>query len=180
MRLSFFECVDVCYGIVIFNLGVLRNRVKTMNKTDRLLAIVLELQSQGRLRAEDLAATFEVSKRTIYRDIQALSEAGVPVVAVTGQGYSLMEGYFLPPLNFSSDEALMLILGSDFMAQNFDTPYGAAALSACRKIELVLPDALTNEVNYLRENIRFLRHSLRGRPGQARAVAPIARSPCGA
>src|SRR5690349_23695534 len=86
-----------------------------MNRTDRLLAIVLELQSAGRRRAEDLAATFETSKRTIYRDIQALSEAGVPLVAIPGQGYSLMEGYFLPPLTFSAGEAAMLLLGSEVM-----------------------------------------------------------------
>ncbi len=65
-----------------------------MNKTDRLLAIVIELQRKGVLRAEDLAARFETSTRTIYRDIQALSEAGVPVVGAPGQGYSLMEGIF--------------------------------------------------------------------------------------
>ena len=46
-----------------------------MNRTDRLLAILLELQSKGRLRAEDLAATFSVSRRSIYRDLEALCEA---------------------------------------------------------------------------------------------------------
>jgi predicted DNA-binding transcriptional regulator YafY len=51
-----------------------------MNRTDRLLAIILELQGKGRQRAEDLAETFETSRRTIYRDIQALGEAGVPIV----------------------------------------------------------------------------------------------------
>src|SRR2546430_4197634 len=90
-----------------------------MNRTDRLLAIVLELQGKGRQRAEDLAATFETSKRTIYRDIQALGEAGVPLISVPGRGYSLMKGYFLPPLSFTTDEATMLLLGSDFTAQNF-------------------------------------------------------------
>src|SRR5215475_1446884 len=93
------------------------NESKHMNRTDRLLAIILELQGKGRQRAEDLAATFETSKRTIYRDIQALGEAGVPVVSIPGLGYSLMKGYFLPPLSFSTDEATMLILGSDLMAQ---------------------------------------------------------------
>jgi len=57
-----------------------------MNRTDRLLAIVLELQARGSVRAEDLARAFEVSKRTIYRDITALCEARVPIVALPGRG----------------------------------------------------------------------------------------------
>ena len=127
-----------------------------MNRTDRLLAIVLELQGKGRQRAEDLATTFETSKRTIYRDVLALGEAGVPIVSVPGQGYSLMKGYFLPPLSFSTDEATMLLLGSDLMAQNFDAQYRAAAQSASRKIEGVLPDTLRNEVHYLQNSIVFV------------------------
>ena len=65
-----------------------------MNKTDRMLAIVLELRRRKVVRAEDLASIFETSVRTIYRDIQALSESGVPVMGAPGQGYSLMEGIF--------------------------------------------------------------------------------------
>ena len=130
-----------------------------MNRTDRLLAIVLELQGKGRQRAEDLAATFETSKRTIYRDVLALGEAGVPIVSVPGQGYSLMKGYFLPPLSFTTDEATMLLLGSDLMAQNFDAQYRAAAQSASRKIEGVLPDKLRDEVHYLQNSIVFVARS---------------------
>ncbi len=127
-----------------------------MNRTDRLLAIVLELQAKGSRRAQDLAATFETSVRTIYRDVQALSEAGVPVISVPGQGYSLMEGYFLPPLRFSPDEATMLLLGGDFVAQNLDAEYRNVALSANRKIEAVLPESLRDEVHYLQSSIRFV------------------------
>ncbi|MFN8374924.1 MAG: YafY family protein [Anaerolineae bacterium] len=127
-----------------------------MNRTDRLLAIVLELQRQAPQRAEDLSATFEVSKRTIYRDITALSEAGVPLVAVPGLGYSLMEGYFLPPLNFSADEATMLLLGANVMAQSFDAEYQLAAQWAARKIEGVLPEKLREQVNALRDSITFV------------------------
>jgi predicted DNA-binding transcriptional regulator YafY len=130
-----------------------------MNRTDRLLAIVLELQGKGRQRAGDLAQTFETSKRTIYRDIQALGQAGVPVVSVPGLGYSLMKGYFLPPLSFTTDEATMLLLGSDFMAQNFDAQYRTAAQSAGRKIEAVLPEKLRDEVYYLQSSIRFVSSS---------------------
>jgi predicted DNA-binding transcriptional regulator YafY len=117
-----------------------------MNRTDRLLAIVLELQAAGRRRAEDLAAIFEVGKRTIYRDIQALCEAGVPVISTPGQGYTLQEGYFLPPLRFSPDEALILLLGSDAMAQSFDAEYRVATESAGRKIAGALPENLRDEV----------------------------------
>ncbi|MHB8753171.1 MAG: helix-turn-helix transcriptional regulator [Aggregatilineales bacterium] len=127
-----------------------------MNRTDRLLAIVLELQAKKMLRAEDLAAIFEVTKRTIYRDMLALCEAGVPVVSLPRQGYSLVEGYFLPPLSFSTEEAMMLLLGSDFAAQNFDANYREAAESASRKIEAVLPEALRTEIGYLQRSIRFM------------------------
>jgi biotin operon repressor len=71
-----------------------------MNRTERLLAIVLELQrkKRGYYRAKDLAKTFEVSQRTIYRDMLALPEAGVPISVAEREGYALVEGYFLPPL----------------------------------------------------------------------------------
>jgi predicted DNA-binding transcriptional regulator YafY len=127
-----------------------------MNRTDRLLAIVLALQARGRQRAVDLAELFETSPRTIYRDIQALSEAGVPLLAVPGQGYSLMEGYFLPPLAFTADEAAVLLLGSDVMAQSFDAGYRAAAEAAGRKIAAVLPERPRAEVEELRESLHFV------------------------
>lgn len=127
-----------------------------MNRTDRLLAIVLELQAHGARRAVDLAATFEVSKRTIYRDVQALSEAGVPVVAEPGRGYSLPAGYFLPPLRFSADEAVMLLLGADVMAQSFDAAYSQAAVDAARKIAGALPPERRDTVTQLRASLRFV------------------------
>jgi predicted DNA-binding transcriptional regulator YafY len=127
-----------------------------MNRTDRLLAIILELQAKGHLRAEDLAAIFETSKRTIYRDMQALAEAGVPIVSMTGQGYSLMAGYFLPPLRFSTEEAIMLLLGSDSIAHSFDDHYRSAAASASRKIEAVLPEPLRAEVREVQDSIMLI------------------------
>lgn len=127
-----------------------------MNRTDRLLALILELQRGGTRSAAQLAATFETSKRTIYRDVLALAEAGVPILATPGRGYALDEGYFLPPLRFTTDEATLLLLGADFMAQNFDAQYRAAAQSAEKKIEAVLSKERQAEVAYLRENIRFI------------------------
>jgi predicted DNA-binding transcriptional regulator YafY len=127
-----------------------------MNRTDRLLAIILELQGRGWCRAEDLAAIFETSKRTIYRDIQALSEAGVPLISVPGQGYSLVEGYFLPPLSFSIDEATMLLLGAEVVAQHFDAEYRAAAEWAGRKITGVLPESVRDQVDQVKGSFFFV------------------------
>jgi predicted DNA-binding transcriptional regulator YafY len=97
-----------------------------------------------------------VSRRTVYRDVQALCEAGVPVVAEPGRGYSLPAGYFLPPLRFSADEALMLILGADAMAQSFDAEYRAAAESAGRKIAGALPEDRRVEVLSLRSSLELI------------------------
>ncbi|MBC8100789.1 MAG: YafY family transcriptional regulator, partial [Armatimonadetes bacterium] len=127
-----------------------------MNRTDRLLAIVLALQAKGERRAEDLAALFETSKRTIYRDIQALCEAGVPVIAMPGRGYMLDEGYFLPPLSFSIDEATLLLLGMDVMAESFDADYRRVAQMAQSKIEGVLPPFTRERAVWLRASLMFV------------------------
>lgn len=127
-----------------------------MNKTERQLAITLELQRRKLLRAEDLAAQLETSVRTIYRDIQALSEAGVPIMGAPGQGYSLMEGYFLPPVSFTAEEAVSLLMGADFIEQRLDTAYAMEAKSAQRKIEAILPESVRNESTRVRETMRLL------------------------
>lgn len=127
-----------------------------MNKTDRLLAIVLELQRKEVVRAEDLATRFETSVRTIYRDIQALSEAGVPIIGAPGTGYSLMEGYFLPPISFTVQEAVSLLMGTDFIEQRFDDDYRVRAQAARGKIEVILPESVRNETSRVRKAIRLL------------------------
>ncbi|WP_261304370.1 helix-turn-helix transcriptional regulator [Paenibacillus andongensis] len=127
-----------------------------MNKTDRQLAIMLELQRSKVLRAEDLASLFETSVRTIYRDIQALSEMGVPILGAPGQGYSLMEGYFLPPVGFSAEEAVTLLMGTDFIEQRLDGDYGSVAKAARRKIEAILPEPVRGESTRVRETMRLL------------------------
>ncbi len=124
-----------------------------MSHTDRLLAIVLELQAHRWRRAEDLARTLETSKRTIYRDLVALGQAGVPLISTPGRGYTLVEGYFLPPVSFTADEATILSLGADVMAQSFDAQYRAAAQSAASKITAALPERLRVDVAALRERI---------------------------
>jgi predicted DNA-binding transcriptional regulator YafY len=95
-----------------------------MNRLDRISAILVQLQSRSVLRAADCAARFGVSVRTIYRDMRSLEEAGVPICGDAGVGYSLVEGYRLPPLMFTQDEALALLTSEKFIEQLTD-PHNA-------------------------------------------------------
>ena len=103
------------------------------------MAMLLEIQARGELRAEDLARRFEVSVRTVYRDLDALAEGGVPLAATPGRGDRLMPGYFLPPLHFTADEAAVLALGGEFVRGRVDPGLRSAADEALRKLVGVLP-----------------------------------------
>ena len=109
-----------------------------MNRTDRLVAMVMQLQGRRVVRAEELARHFEVTVRTVYRDIAALGEAGVPVVGEAGVGYSLVKGYHLPPVMFTAEEATALFVGGELVKQFTDASLGAPMDSALAKIRSVL------------------------------------------
>lgn len=110
-----------------------------MNRTDRLVAMVLHLQGRRVVRAEELAEVFEISERTVYRDIAALGEAGVPVVGEAGVGYSLARGYHLPPVMFTGDEALAMAVGEGLVRAMTDSSVAEPMGSALAKIRSVLP-----------------------------------------
>lgn len=110
-----------------------------MNRVDRLMAMVLQLQGRRVVRAEDIAAHFEISVRTVYRDLAALGEAGVPIVAEAGVGYSLVNGYHLPPVMFTAEEASALSLGGKLVDHLTDASLRKQMESALLKIRSVLP-----------------------------------------
>jgi predicted DNA-binding transcriptional regulator YafY len=110
-----------------------------MNRVDRLVAIALHLQGRRVVRAEDLAAHFEISVRTVYRDLAALGEAGVPIVGEPGVGYSLVKGYHLPPVMFTAEEASALFFGEKLVEQFTDASLRKQMESALLKIRSVLP-----------------------------------------
>ncbi len=95
-----------------------------MNRLTRISAILVQLQSRSVVRAADCAERFGLSVRTIYRDIRTLEEAGVPIMGDAGVGYSLVEGYRLPPLMFSPEEALAFLTAEKFIEQLTD-PHNA-------------------------------------------------------
>ena len=81
-----------------------------MNRIDRLFGILTLLQSKKYVPADKIAEKFKISVRTVYRDVKALCEQGIPVSFEQNRGYFVVQGYFLPPVSFSSEEANALLL----------------------------------------------------------------------
>ncbi|MCA9743488.1 MAG: YafY family transcriptional regulator [Deferribacteres bacterium] len=121
-----------------------------MNRIDRLVAIILLLHSRKVIRARDIADHFDISTRTVYRDMNALCEAGVPVAAEAGEGYSLVDGYHLPPVMFTAEEASALFIGAKFVENLTDASVRKQAESALLKIQSVLPDSTQEFLERLR------------------------------
>lgn len=105
---------------------------------DRILAIFVQLQARPVVRAQDLADKFEVSLRTIYRDIKSLENAGVPVFSEAGVGYTLMDGYKIPPTLFTKEEALSFAVAEKLMNQYLDSDISKHFSSALTKMKAVL------------------------------------------
>ncbi|WP_336761178.1 helix-turn-helix transcriptional regulator [Paenibacillus sp. USHLN196] len=112
-----------------------------MNRTNRLAAIVMALQ-QGHETAHSLGVKFEVSRRTILRDIQSLSEMNVPIIAISGPGggFRLMEGYVLPPLQLDPVEAATLIFALEGLSCYADTPFHEKRWTLMNKVKAIIPD----------------------------------------
>ena len=107
-----------------------------MARSDRLFEIIQILRAASApVRAEDLAETLEVSKRTVYRDIAALQMMRTPVEGEAGIGYVLRGGYDLPPLNFDTEEIEALHIGLAMLVRTGDTDLQQAARRVSRKIK---------------------------------------------
>lgn len=124
-----------------------------MNKLTRYLGIILHLQSKKVSKAEDIAIYFGVSVRTIYRDLRSLEEAGIPIAAETGVGYSLAHGYHLPPIMFTEEEASAIFLGGEFLKQTTDITHQKHTISALMKISSVLPREKKEYMERLQESV---------------------------
>jgi len=109
-----------------------------LNRFDRTLAILILLQSRKLVKAQDIADRFNVSLRTIYRDIKSLEAAGIPVIGEAGAGYSIMEGYRLPPVMFTKEEAGSFVAAEKLMQKYTDAGLGGYFESAMNKVKSVL------------------------------------------
>lgn len=124
-----------------------------MNRIDRLTGMILLLQGQRVITAEQIAGHFEISVRTVYRDLSALGEAGVPIIAEAGVGYSLMRGYHMPPVMFTEDEAAALFMSGVVTEQIADDSLSQSLKSALLKVRSVLPQEKKDYLHQLKDKV---------------------------
>lgn len=129
-----------------------------MKRTERHFKIITFLRGRRQaVTAERIAQEYEVSTRTIYRDIQDMMGAGVPIAGEAGVGYMLDSAYHLAPLSFDVEEIESLVLGMSMVGNWTDETMARSARSALDKIKNALPEA---SLNALFETALF---SFRGR-----------------
>jgi predicted DNA-binding transcriptional regulator YafY len=148
-----------------------------MNRVDRLMAIVMRLQGRRVVRAEDIAAHFEISVRTVYRDIAALGEAGIPIIAEPGVGYGLVKGYHLPPVMFTVEEASALFMGGKLVDHLTDDSLRKQMESALMKIRSVLSRDRQDYLDRLERSTALVSRGLNALPKlSGEALIPIQRA----
>ncbi len=120
-----------------------------ISRLSRLTTLLLKLQARPFVSVPQLAKQFAVSKRTIYRDLAALEQAGVPIVTVEGKGYAITEGYNIPPVMFTESEANALIFGEKMIARTKDTSLIREFNKATEKIRSVLRHSEREKADFL-------------------------------
>ena len=124
-----------------------------MNKFDRVVSLLIILQTKKVITAGAIAERFEVSLRTVYRDINTLKNAGIPIIGDPGIGYSIMDGYRLPPVMFNEAEALSLLTAEKFLANRTDEKTQRHYADAMSKIKSVLHSAEKEALDILDDSI---------------------------
>ncbi|MEQ8364018.1 MAG: YafY family protein [Cyclobacteriaceae bacterium] len=127
-----------------------------MNRVDRLVGILTVLQSRKYSTAEKIAEKFDISVRTVYRDIKALGEIGIPVSFENNKGYFIVSGYFLPPVSFSTEEANALVLITSLAERFADKTTAKYSSQALDKIRSVLRSSDREKSEKLVSRIKVL------------------------
>lgn len=120
-----------------------------------MFGILVLLQSKKYVPAEKIAAKFHTSIRTVYRDIKALCELGIPVSFEAAKGYFVVQGYFLPPVSFSNEEANALLLTESLVYGFADKSIQAHYSNALGKVKAVLRGPQKEKLERLNETIRL-------------------------
>lgn len=126
-----------------------------MNRIDRLFGILTLLQSKKFVPAEKIAERFQISVRTVYRDVKALCEQGIPVSFEPQKGYFIVQGYFLSPVSFTTEEANAFLLMENLVAGFADKSIKKHYATALSKVKSVLRGVQKDHVEQLSSSIRF-------------------------
>jgi len=126
-----------------------------MNKFDRVISTLVLLQTKKVLTANFISERFDVSLRTVYRDINTLKTSGIPIIGDPGRGYSIMDGYRLPPIMFSEGEATAMLTAEKFIGNVTDNDTQAYYSSAMMKIKAILRSSEKQSLAVLEESIAF-------------------------
>jgi predicted DNA-binding transcriptional regulator YafY len=126
-----------------------------MNRIDRLFGILTLLQSKKYITGEKIAEKFHISIRSVYRDIKALNEQGIPVSFEPYRGYFVVNGYFLPPVSFSTEEANALLLMESVVSVFADKSIHQHYSAALTKVKAVLRSSQKDSIERLASNIKF-------------------------
>src|SRR6187431_3359578 len=125
-----------------------------MNRIDRLTAILIHLQTKRIVKAEEISDRFEISLRTVYRDVKALMEAGVPIGSELGKGYFIVDGFHLPPVMFTQDEASAMLMAAKLVEKMTDKSVQKTFDAALMKIKAVLHDREKDHLENLQSYIK--------------------------
>jgi predicted DNA-binding transcriptional regulator YafY len=134
----------------------LKNKPQT--RLARLVAILTHLQTKRYLTVNDIEKKFGVSSRTIYRDLSVLEKAGVPIFNERTKGYSIIEGYRLPPIMFSDEETNALITAEQLVLKNRDNSLIKNYSQALNKIKAVLKYTTKDKAELLSKRLSFGRN----------------------
>lgn len=144
------------------------------SRLSRLTAIITLLQTKRLLTATEISERFSISTRTVYRDIRALEEAGIPVCTEEGKGYSLMQGYKLPPVMFTENEANALITAEQLIMRNKDNSLVRHYSDAINKIKSVLRYETKSKADLLSRRIFFSQNMEHSRTSDLLSVIQLA------
>jgi predicted DNA-binding transcriptional regulator YafY len=131
-----------------------------MNRIDRVSAILIQLQSRRVVKASDIADRFGISLRTVYRDVKTLEEAGIPIIGEAGVGYSIMDGYRLPPVMFTREEATAFLTAEKFVENMTDNSTMQQYQSAMYKIRSILKTSEKNLLEDIDSKIAVLKNQV--------------------
>lgn len=138
-----------------FSISEYQSRMeKEKPRLARLTAIITQLQSKRIVTATELAEKHRVSVRTVYRDIRTLEKSGIPIFPVEGKGYSLVEGYQLPPIMFTEEEANALITAERLVEKDRDRSLTEQYQSAITKIKSVMRFSQKEKAELLLDRIQ--------------------------